>query len=66
MNYIAKPGNSIELSKANMSNPDSISRKLVTKKELAEKYHGKHINLFGPFGFFLNLINIYFYIIIYK
>jgi hypothetical protein len=53
MNYIAKPGDSIELFKANMSNSDSISRKLVTKKELAKKYHVKHINLFGPFGFFL-------------
>jgi hypothetical protein len=52
MNYIAKPRDSIELFKANMSNPDSIGRKLVTKKELAEKYHGKHINLFGIFGFF--------------
>jgi hypothetical protein len=37
MNYITKPWDSIELSKANMSNPDSIRRKLVTKKELAEK-----------------------------
>jgi hypothetical protein len=37
MNYIAKPGDSIELSKTNMSNPDLISRKLVTEKELAEK-----------------------------
>jgi hypothetical protein len=37
MNYIAKPGDSIELFKANMSNLDSISKKLVTKKELAEK-----------------------------
>jgi hypothetical protein len=37
MNYIAKPGDSIELFKANMSNLDSISRKLVTKKELADK-----------------------------
>jgi hypothetical protein len=37
MNYIAKLGDSIELSKANMSNPDSISIKLVTKKELVEK-----------------------------
>jgi hypothetical protein len=53
MNYIAKPGDSIELSKTNMSNSDSISRKLVTKKELAKKYHVKHINLFRPFGFFL-------------
>jgi hypothetical protein len=37
MNYIAKPEDSIELSEANISNLDSISRKLVTKKELAEK-----------------------------
>jgi hypothetical protein len=37
MNYMAKLGDSIELFKGNMSNPDSISIKLVTKKELGEK-----------------------------